>query len=102
MGKATIDFDYYTGFSKPTNIYDPLSGDQYINLLQEFYQANDPTDVPTDPGTRFAWLDAVTRTGTINNYSVSASGGSERTTFYLGGTYLDQSDRKSTCLKSRN
>lgn len=91
MGKATIDFDYYTGFSKPTNIYEPLSGDQYINLLQDFYEANDPANVPNDPGTRFDWLDAVTRTGNINNYSVSARGGSEKTTFFIGGTYLDQS-----------
>src|SRR5690606_14434240 len=55
MGKATIDFDYYAGFSKPTHIYEPLSGDQYITLLQHFYEANDPTNVPTDPGTRFDW-----------------------------------------------
>src|SRR5690606_24637652 len=64
---------------------------QYINLLQDFYEANDPANVPNDPGTRFDWLDAVTRTGNINNYSVSARGGSEKTTFFIGGTYLDQS-----------
>lgn len=92
MGKATIDFDYYTGFSNPVDIYDPMTGDQFLDVRRAYAQGDpDNRTMPTDPGTRFNWLDAVKRTGSISNYSVSARGGSEKTTFYIGGTYLDQS-----------
>lgn len=91
MGKATIDFDYYTGFSNPVDIYEPMNGDQFLQVRQAYADGDPSRTPPTDPGTRFNWLDAVKRTGSISNYSVSARGGSEKTTFFIGGTYLDQS-----------
>jgi len=91
MGKATIDFDYYTGFSNPVDIYEPMNGDQFLEVRQAYADGDPSRTPPTDPGTRFNWLDAVKRTGSISNYSVSARGGSEKTTFFIGGTYLDQS-----------
>lgn len=36
------------------------------------------------------WLEQVLRTGSIDNHSVSLSGGADKMTYYMSGTYFDQ------------
>jgi len=36
------------------------------------------------------WLDEVLKNAAVRNYEVSASGGNEKTKFYVGGSYFDQ------------
>jgi TonB-linked SusC/RagA family outer membrane protein len=36
------------------------------------------------------WLDAMLRTGSVQNYSLSVSGGDDKKTYYLSGSMLDQ------------
>ncbi|MBF9255166.1 TonB-dependent receptor [Pontibacter sp. 172403-2] len=45
--------------------------------------------LPAQPGNT-NWLDEAFRTGTINSHQLSASGGSEKTRFYLSGTYFQE------------
>ncbi len=60
----------------PYNIYDPTSG-----LAKRTGQI-DPANTN--------WLDQVLQTGRVNEYNVSASGGTEKTTFYAGATYRNE------------
>ena len=46
-------------------------------------------DLNDIPHTGSDWLDLVTRTGFSQNYNVSAQGGGEKTTFFLGTGYSD-------------
>ena len=41
-------------------------------------------------GNDFNWLNATTQKGTQQQYNISASGGNEKTTFYLSGGYFNQ------------
>jgi TonB-dependent starch-binding outer membrane protein SusC len=63
--------------SLPFNIYDPTSG-----LAKRAGQI-DPANTN--------WLDQVLQIGRINEFNVSASGGTEKTTFYAGATYRNES-----------
>jgi TonB-linked SusC/RagA family outer membrane protein len=48
-------------------------------------------------GNDFDWLGATTQKGTQQQYDLSASGGNEKTTFYLSGGYFNQ---EGTVIKS--
>ncbi|MEO8794683.1 MAG: TonB-dependent receptor [Daejeonella sp.] len=88
--KGAINFDYYTGFSKPTDILKYMSGDQWRQFRSEYLTANN-LSVPNYPTTSFDWADAVVRTGKVDNYNLNTSGGSEKSTYFIGGTYSDES-----------
>ena len=45
---------------------------------------------PDQLGKGTNWVDALLRTAPVQNYSLSYSGGSEKTTYYVSGNYFDQ------------
>ncbi|WP_406824615.1 SusC/RagA family TonB-linked outer membrane protein [Pedobacter sp. KACC 23697] len=89
-GKTRISADYQNGFSSPTSVDEMMSADQFRQFRTDYLKANNQT-VPTYPTTSYNWIDAVIRTGKSNTVNLNASGGDERTKFYLGGTYSDES-----------
>lgn len=88
--KTAITVDYFNGFSEPTKLEPMMNADQWRQFRSDYLTANGDA-VPNYPTTGYDWQDAVVRTGKINTASVGASGGGERTTFYVGGTYSDES-----------
>ncbi|PSR56234.1 SusC/RagA family TonB-linked outer membrane protein [Adhaeribacter arboris] len=56
------------------------SVDAHLNTVLPASLTNTNTD----------WLDLIYRTGITQNYELSASGGNERTKFYLGGNYYKE------------
>ena len=90
LNQATsITLDYYTGFSEPTNFFDMMNADQYrdFRTAYRFEQEQDFIEFPTGS---FDWPAAVLQTGRINQYGLSATGGGEKTTFYLSATYYNE------------
>jgi TonB-linked SusC/RagA family outer membrane protein len=87
--KTRINLDYFTGFSKPTSLPDLMNADQFKTFVTEYRTARNLA-VPAFPAGNFDWLDAVVRQGNVNSYSLSSSGGNERTRFYLGGSYYKE------------
>lgn len=85
-GNNTITLDVYSGFSDATNRLEALNADQFRQFMVE-YNGADPASLPTGS---FDWPNAVARTGSVQSYSITASGGTDKTQYYLGGTYLDQ------------
>ncbi|MDE3236911.1 MAG: TonB-dependent receptor [Bacteroidota bacterium] len=65
------------GYATPTNV-DAIFNGSFMSVLSY------PTPVNTN------WLDAVTRTGSQQQYNLSASGGNDKTTFFLSGGYFKQ------------
>ncbi|WPP49734.1 SusC/RagA family TonB-linked outer membrane protein [Catalinimonas niigatensis] len=58
---------------------------QYQNMAQSDYEAiYGTTDTNSD------WLDAIYRQGSIQKHSLSASGGSDNTRFFISGEYFNQ------------
>jgi len=88
--ETKINVDYYTGTSKPTDILPYMSADQWRNYRKVYLEANGQP-VPNYPTTSFDWGDAIVRTGIVNNFNANASGGNDKTRFFVGGTYSDES-----------
>ncbi|MGV3685699.1 MAG: SusC/RagA family TonB-linked outer membrane protein [Daejeonella sp.] len=85
-----INVDYFTGASEPTDILKYMNADQWRNFRREYLTANGVA-VPAYPTTSFDWGDAIVRTGIVNNFNANASGGDEKTRYFVGGTYSDES-----------
>ncbi|MBI5219215.1 MAG: TonB-dependent receptor [Bacteroidia bacterium] len=105
-GKTKFSASYTTGFVKEANRLKLLSASEQLGLndqyYREYYSNNDSVESPLAPvfdnftraqADSFAalggtdWIDQVLRLGNFNDFNISASGGNDKTTFYVGGTY---------------
>jgi len=67
--------------------YAALSNDMMINSGNE---ANPEWSNPSALGKGTDWVDELLRTGYLQNYTLSYSGGSEKAHYYVSGGFLDQ------------
>lgn len=83
-GRPKVDFN--TSYSSQTEInrLDLLNADQFLEYTREVI----PDYV--DHGADTDWQDQIFRTGGIQNYQVSVSGGSDNVNYYVSGSYFDQ------------
>ncbi|WP_242203293.1 SusC/RagA family TonB-linked outer membrane protein [Aestuariivivens insulae] len=82
-----FQFDAYTGFqttSKEIDLLDPLNFAIYVN------DAADNTRYFVYPQEGTDWQDEVFRTAAISNVNFSGSGGTEKSAYTFGVSYLDQ------------
>jgi TonB-linked SusC/RagA family outer membrane protein len=93
-GTTKFSFTGASGVQDITKKVAVLDKDQYIDYVRDafvnsgktlpaFY--NDPASLPNTN-----WQDQIFRTGFINNYALSASGGTDKVTFNVTGSYFDQ------------
>ncbi len=99
-GKANVQVNLYTGMQQVHNTMPLVNGQQYAQLynLALTNAGKDPLfkDIASlGQGTN--WQDAIFRTASIHNAEVSASGGSEKGTYYISGGYFTQ---KGTVLNT--
>lgn len=85
-GESRINVDYYQGVQNPTTKRPYMSLQQY----NEYRSLRSGTPASEFPQQGFDWPEAVIQQGSISNLNVSASGGSESTTYFLSGTYFSQ------------
>lgn len=95
-GKSSISLDSWAGWTKPFKLVDLLNADQYLEvknegatnagLPQQFFlnQDADGNDIDTK------WYDYVYQTGFSHSNTLSFSGGSESTTYYLSVGHTEQ------------
>ena len=68
-----------------------MNAQEYQQYLQEAAIANAPTSADlVGIGTGTNWLDAVLQTVPQHHHSLQFSGGSEKGTFLIAGTYFSQ------------
>ncbi len=87
-----FSFDSYYGVQETTRKMQLLNATQYAVLKNEAAAAGGTT-LPfnnTSLGTGTDWQNAVFSTAPIENYNLSATGGTEKTTYSIGGSYLRQ------------
>ncbi len=101
-GKTKFRFDTEIGYNNVAYTSErnrPLNATEYINLTREGlvnFGASPATTTATlkalgdSNGVNFNWRDAVLRQGNQQQYNLSASGGNEKTTFYVSGGYFKQ------------
>lgn len=86
LGEPVFQLDVYNGFSQPWRTLRVLNGEQYRDLMTELgqntnwglYTAN------TD------WQNEVFQNGTSQNYQLSVSGKTDKTSYFIGGGYVNQ------------
>lgn len=96
-GKTKFRFDTEIGQSNTAytnDKYKPLNAQQYLDITREglVNAGQTPANVTATltalglgNGIDFNWLDNVVRNGTQQQYNVSASGGNDKTQFFLSG-----------------
>jgi len=109
-GHTKFNAGYYTGIVTETNRMKYLTAAEHLSLRDRYKeQSGLPADVPTtllgtyegNPFTRGMadsiaslggtdWIDQVLRRGSVQEANLSASGGNDKTLFYLGGTYRNE------------
>ncbi len=97
-GKTKIDFSMYYGGQKAAKRMDLLNSPEYIEYATEL-QENAGLPVParfTDPKWsdyikgETDWQDEIFQTGTIQNYNLNVSGGSDKSVFNVSTSYFNQ------------
>jgi TonB-linked SusC/RagA family outer membrane protein len=110
-GKSKIEFGFFTGNQKPTGKREFLNAKEFVDYtrmaaanasrldpsfdyvsfaearLQRYSAGN--TDYQTAK-TDVNWQDQAFQKAPISQYDINFSGGNEKTTFFMGGQYLDQ------------
>lgn len=100
IGKPVIKFSAYGGIESFSNVVDQMGPQEYLqkyadwkaqagssdkNILPNLYeQQNYANGITTN------WLDEIKQKGTIQNYNLSVSGGSEAVKYYVSGDFVDQ------------
>ena len=89
-GRARTDLSAYTGVQAVAKKLPPLNNDQYMSLLNdEFTNAGSPVPSVKDTVNN-NWQDLVYRHAMQTGVNAGFSGGSDKSTYYLGVGYLDQ------------
>lgn len=92
-GKLSVSANY--SFQNATNVPTLLNAAQYAELSNDMMtnSGRNPNPEWADPaelGAGTDWLDELLRTGHVQNYSVSYSGGNDKSHYYVSGGFLDQ------------
>ncbi len=83
-GDPTIQFNVSGGVSDVLKEYDVLDGDEYRDALQQYGLSGG------DFGDNVDAFDEITRTGTIQDYNFSISGGNQNGNYRVSAGYFDQ------------
>jgi TonB-linked SusC/RagA family outer membrane protein len=94
-GQGHLNADVFAGVQSVANKLNLLNASQFALLNnEELTNASKSTNPayasPSSLGRGTNWLNAILRNAPIQSYSLSYSGGSEKTDYYVSGAVLDQ------------
>jgi TonB-linked SusC/RagA family outer membrane protein len=95
-GKGILAVSANYSFQNATNVPSLLNAAQYAELSNDMMvnsgrNPNPEWANPSELGAGTDWMDELLRTGVMQNYTVSYSGGNEKSHYYVSGGFLDQS-----------
>lgn len=93
-GKTQVNFDAYQGVQTIYKKYDIMGPEEFRDYWNEArLAAGRPIYEGLEEGTELNetdWLNEIFTPARMENYKLSFSGGNESSTFYLGGSYMNQ------------
>lgn len=95
-GEAKFNYEFNYGVQTQAKKMDVLNlreFAEYSNSVSAETQGRDPREEFADPtllGNGTDWQDAVFRTAPMQNHQISASGGTEKSRYYISGSYFQQ------------
>jgi TonB-linked outer membrane protein, SusC/RagA family len=97
VGQATVTLDAYWGSSKLLNNLNLMTGSEWYDLQSDINQVKAAAGVPqidlglVDRNTSTNWMDEISRSAMIQNYSVGISGGrADDHKYNFGINYINQ------------
>jgi TonB-linked SusC/RagA family outer membrane protein len=90
QGNAKLSYDSWVGFSGPSKLYDLLNGQQFVEIANEKDRNAGNAESAAYDGTNTNWYDHVFRTGIQHSHSLSLSGATPKTQYYLSTGYTNQ------------
>lgn len=91
--KSGFNFNYLTGQSEAWKKMNLLDASEYALLTNEAGMAKNGTIKYADPasfGKGTDWQDLIFRKAKMNSYNLSANGSTEKSNYYVSGSYLSQ------------
>lgn len=85
-GKTSVNFGYSTTFSRPIGLPNLLDADQYY----DFYSKVKDNEINYPKGNNTDWLNEIVRTGVTHDVSATISSGSDKHSYMLSLSMLDQ------------
>jgi TonB-linked SusC/RagA family outer membrane protein len=96
-GQGKVSFDAYRGVQNVWKTQELLNGSQFVDVLTEGLNNRNPNLINNPPfnsvevtGTNTDYQDEIFRSGIIENYALSVSGGNDRVTTFLSAGYFNQ------------
>lgn len=89
--KAVVSLNVYSGVQRAWNRLDMLDARQWMDYRNDLtnstvFTEEQMNNITTDTH----WQDVIFRTAPTNSYELSATGGSEKTKYFIGGTLFKQ------------
>jgi TonB-dependent starch-binding outer membrane protein SusC len=90
--KASVDFSAYYGVQESARKLNLLNAREYAILKNEAFAAGGmaPPFNNVNLGTGTDWQNEVFETAPIQEYNLTVTGGSEKTSYSIGGSYFGQ------------
>jgi TonB-linked SusC/RagA family outer membrane protein len=90
MGKMSVNANAYVGMRSMTSKVEMADAKTYAQFTNEArgYDGQPPMYNVDTLKYNTDWFDEITRKGIVQNYNVSVSGGSEKTTYYFSADYF--------------
>lgn len=88
-GETKVDFESYYGWQRVAKKLDLLNASEFATLENEVFKPAIYAD-PGSLGEGTDWQDEIFETAPIQNHQFTVSGGDEKTTFSVAGSYFDQ------------
>lgn len=86
-GKAVVNFSTTVGYSEAsTGNFKLMDSQELYDYQSKFYTGLTPDRLNNNTN----WWDLAFRRGLVNTHTLSASGGTEKSTFYLSGNYYKE------------
>ncbi|PWV45201.1 TonB-dependent receptor [Chitinophaga sp. S165] len=89
-GAPQVRYDANVGFREAASLVEMASRDQYIDYLADASPGKDPVNNPYVFNGTTNWYNEVLRKAFQMNHNISVSGGSEKSTYYLSGGYIQE------------
>ncbi|MFA9391491.1 MAG: SusC/RagA family TonB-linked outer membrane protein [Prolixibacteraceae bacterium] len=93
--KSKVNLDYYYGIQQATNMLEMLNAGEFAALNNDMMEnagklKNPAFADPTSIGEGTNWVNEMIAPVTMQNVSLSYSGGSDKSTYYVSGNVFDQ------------
>ena len=91
-GKLRTSFNYYRGYQRPWKKMNMMNSQEYAKIANIMAAQENKELFTTQPDTlaEYDWQDIMFKTSIMDNYDLSFSGGSEKSTFFVSVNYQRQ------------